>query len=694
MKNKEKQNLFIERDISWLAFNERVLQEAEDVSTPPINRLKFLGIFSNNQDEFFRVRVATLKRFQNISKEAKLNLGFNPKKSLQQVYDLVLQQQQRFELAYENIKLTLKAQNVFIINHKELNKKHGKKVKEFFHEVVRPYLVPLMINDMPHFPDLKDGTIYLAVSLAKKAQDKPNRFALIELPTDKISRFYLLEKENGKIFIMLIDDVIRYCLKDIFAIAGFKNCNAYTIKITKDAELDIDNDVSKSFLELLQISVKNRKLGNPTRFIYDQEMPAEMLQFLLKKLNISMTNNAIAGGAYHNFKDFMRFPNISNIEPKAIDLPPLPNLYVNPKKSLFKLLKTKDILINTPYQSYLPIIDFLREAAIDPKVTFIKITLYRLAKHSNIINALINARKNGKHVTAFMEIQARFDEEANIEWAKKLQEAGVKVVHGQQNLKIHAKMCLIARKENSENTALFAHIATGNYNEDTAKIYSDISLLTTHTEITKEVFNLFDMLENKKRKQFKHLLLSPNQLKNKLIDFIDFETKQAQQGKDAYIIIKVNTLTDESIIKKLYTASSAGVQIKLIVRGACSLVPNIPTVSHNIEAISIVDNFLEHARVFVFCHAAKDICYISSADLMERNLIRRVEIACPIYDNNLKFEIKQMLTFQLNDNLKARIQGTNEYKKNNLPILRSQTAIYEYLKTKLLETQLNIEKEK
>lgn len=678
---------FANREISWLSFNERVLQEAEDKLVPLLMRMKFLGIFSNNLDEFFRVRVATLKRMTNVNSKVKKELGFSPKRTLEEIYAIVVRQQQKFEEIYDGILEELAAYKIFIINEQGLSKKRGKKVKDYFHEKVRPVLVPLMISDIEKIPHLKDGSIYLAVRLSSSDPQKETRYSLIEVPTKKISRFLVLEKSGGKTFIILLDDVIRYCLDDIFAIFGYDDMKAYTIKITKDAETELDTDVSKSFLELMKISIQQRKHGRPVRFIHDQTIPSDLLAFLMKRLDIAQDDNIIPAGRYHNFKDFMNFPMMGPPELRYKDVKPLPHKDIVPNESMFDLIRRKDIMLHLPYQSFLPVIDFLREAAIDPDVVFIKTTFYRLAKDSNVVNALVNAHMNGKKVSAVLELQARFDEAANIEWAKKLQEVGIKVMHGPPGQKIHSKLLLIGRRNKEGKIELFAHIGTGNFHEGTAKVYADEGLFTAHRGITKDVKRVFDMIVRKKTNpKFQHLLVSPDQMINKLYDFINTEIDLAKEGREASIIAKMNSLNDIGIIKKLYEASQAGVKIRLIVRGICALVPGVPGLSENIEAISIVDKYLEHSRIMIFGNGGEERVFIGSADWMERNLHRRIEVSCPIYDKSIQTELKAILFLQLNDNTKARILNHpdgNVYKKNDKAPTHAQEAIYQYLADQL-----------
>ncbi len=685
---------YVNREISWLRFNERVLQEAADPSVPLLIRMKFLGIFSSNLDEFFRVRVAVLKRATNVNKQVKNTLGFSPKKILKQIHKKVVKQQKRFEKIFADIQKGLSQYHIYLINEKNLTPERGKLVKNYFHDKVRPLLVPLMLSNINKFPSLMDGSIYLAVYLDKVDSEAPPQYALIEMPTDKISRFLVLDKSNGKTFIMLLDDVVRYCLDDIFAIFGYDACCAFTIKITKDAETDLDNDVSKSFLELIKISINKRKYGQHVRFIHDEEMIPELRDFLIEKLKITDEDNIIPGGRYHNFKDFMVFPTVGPPQLSSKKLLPLPHPLIDPTKSIIQLIKQKDIMLHVPYQSYHPMIDFLREAAIDPAVVSIKISLYRVAKQSNIINALINACKNGKKVVAVVELQARFDEEANIEWAKVLQDAGIKVMHGPANMKIHAKLCLISKKETvlvkhekeekeELKTVNYAAVSTGNFNEDTAKVYSDFTLFTSHKGIIKDIKKVFSHIEKRGNSpEYNHLLVSPHYLYQQLCQFIDIEIAHAKAGKPAAIIAKLNSLNDEGMINKLYEASKAGVKIQLIVRGICSLIPGIPELSENITAISIVDKYLEHARVYVFENGGEKRYYIASADWMERNLHRRIEIACPIYDKSLQQELDTFLQFQLNDNVKARClnhpDGIDIRQTNEQQAFRMQNELYYY----------------
>jgi len=682
---KDKKIRFINRDLSWLSFNARVLQEAADPSVPLLERLKFLGIYSNNQDEFFRVRVATLKRMTSIGKKAEQIVGDNPLKILRQIQLTVIKQQKEFEKIYREILKELEKQKIFIINEKQLTKEQGEFVRNYFRQNVRPHLVPIMLDYVKEFPYLKDKAIYLLTRLNRK--DKKHKNALVEIPTDLVSRFLVLPLQKEKTFIILLDDVIRYCMDEIFSVFEYDSIESYTIKLTRDAEIDIDNDINSSLVEKLSKGIKKRKRGQPVRLVYDSAIAPELFELLIKKLKLKRDDNLIPGGRYHNFKDFISFPKVGDDSLRYEPLPPLLHKELANKNSLFEVIKKKDILLMFPYQRFDHIIDLLREAAIDPKVSTIKMTLYRAAKQSAIINALINAARNGKSVTVLVELQARFDEEANIYWANKLQEEGVKVIFGIQGLKVHAKLFLIIRKEGNKNIS-YAHIGTGNFNEVTANIYTDFSLLTCDKRITSEVAKVFDFFtDNFKIGNYKSLLVSPFFMRKKFVSLINNEIKNAEKGKPAYIYIKLNSLSDEEIVKKLYEASKAGVKIKIIVRGICSLVPGINGLSENIEVYSLVDRFLEHARVFIFANGGKEQYYISSADLMVRNLDYRVEVATPVYDENLQRILKKIIEMQLKGNVKLRVineKQDNSYRKaDGEEPFRAQIEIYNYFKNKL-----------
>ncbi|HXB13508.1 MAG TPA: polyphosphate kinase 1 [Bacteroidia bacterium] len=677
---------YIPRDISWLAFNERVFQEATDKTVPLIERIKFLGIFSNNLDEFFRVRVATLNRLSEVKKNAKDFLGENPDKLLKQIHKIVVAQQKQVELIYESIVKELEAEKIFLLDETQLDEEHAEFVQKYFHEQVLPTLAPVMIDSAPKFPYLNDKAIYFAVKLFKKgAGTKGVKYAVLRIPSHVLPRFIVFPKmKTESRYIILLDNVIRFCLKEVFAIFDIDVAEAYTIKITRDAELELDNDLSKSILEKIEKSLKQRKKGNPVRMVYDGTIPKDLLDFITKKMKKGI--NLIPGGRYHNFRDFMHFPSVGHRDLLYHNPKPLPHPDLKDVRSLFAVIKKKDVLLSYPYQSFNHLIDLLREASIDPKVQSIKMTCYRLAENSNIIRILTNAIKNGKSVTVVVELQARFDEEANIFWANQLKEEGAEVIYGISGLKVHSKLLLITRKEGGD-LVHYAQLGTGNFNENTAKLYSDLALLTADKRLTSEVVKVFNFFGNNFRiGAYKHLLVAPFFMRKKFVKYINREIKNAKAGKQAFITLKLNSLVDLELVKKLYIANNAGVKIKLIIRGSCSLVTGVKGLSENIEAVSIIDKYLEHSRVIIFCNGGDEKIYISSADWMHRNLNQRNEVAIPIYDSKIRAEIKTLIDIQFKDNTKARIidskQG-NMYKfvAPKEKKVRSQDEIYNYIKS-------------
>lgn len=675
----------INREISWLSFNERVLQEAADKRNPLLERLKFLGIFSNNRDEFYRVRVATVKRLVKLGHRAIEIYGEDPQVLLQQLQNKVLVQQQKFDELYLQILDELKENGIYIVNEKEILPTHKKFLNEYFHNEVMPSLFPILIDPKKSFPFLKDKYGYLYIKLKSKHSSQI-KYALIEIPTKVLSRFVELPSIQNRKYIILLDDVIRYNLDEIFSVFGFESEGAYNIKLTRDAELEIDNDLSESILEKVSKGLKYRQKGKPVRFVYDKDMPQDMLTFIMKKLGMTnVKDSVIPGGRYHNFKDFINFPTLNMPHltfqnPPPISIPELENL----ETPIIDLVLKKDLIFHFPYHSFNYLIKILQEASIDPRVHSIKITLYRLAESSRIANALINAIKNGKKVTAVVELQARFDEEHNIYWAEKLKEEGAEVIYGVRGLKVHSKIFLIEGKNKNQHFRI-AHIGTGNFNEKTARIYTDISLLTAHKGIAKDVDTVFNFYrDNLKIGEYKHLIVSPFNMRKVLTHLIQKEIKNVKKGLKGEIILKLNNLVDKEMISQLYKASQAGVQIQLIVRSACSLVTESPGYSDHIKAYSIVDKYLEHARVFIFHNGGKEKIFISSADWMTRNLDHRSEVVTPIYDENVKKIIKDLIQIQLSGNQKVRIidrHQSNQYKQPEpgQPIIRVQDKTYEYL---------------
>lgn len=688
---------FHDREISWLSFNARVLQEAEDPSVPLIERLKFLGIFSSNLDEFFRVRVPTVQKMAEYGKEAVPVIGFNPKSTLRAIFQTNIKLNKRFEKALNKIKQELKEEGIFFINEKELKPKQKEQVREYFNETVLPALVPVMLSEKRELPELNGKAIYLAVKLFNKHHGKEVkvRYALVEVPTAVVSRFYVLS-EKGKRFVILLDDIMRSCMHEVFNIFEFEHVEAYTIKLTRDAELDIEDDITSGFMEKLALSIKNRKKGDPVRFVHDAAMPKDLRDFLIDRIHLAENDVVVAGGRYHNSKDYIKFPKIGGAHLRYRELPPLPHLPLESNVSIFKSIREKDVLLSFPYHSYHYVIDLLREAAIDPDVESIKITVYRLvSKNSKIVHTLINAAKNGKKVTVVVELKARFDEESNMNYAHKLQDEGIRVIFGAQGLKVHTKLLLIKRREEGK-VRRYAHIGTGNFHEATANLYCDHSLLTADSSITSEINNVFKFFkDNYRRFSFDHLIISPFNSRRRFYELIDREIQNAKAGKPTYIIAKLNNIQDDGIAVELYKASQAGVKVDLIARSINCVIDGMKY-SKNIRSIGIVDRFLEHARVLVFANNGEEKIFLGSSDWMTRNLDRRVEVMTPIYDKDLQAELKAILNFQLSDNVKSRIwdaELSNPYVQNAKSPLRSQYATYAYFRARLKEHEIEIEAE-
>ena len=683
----KKHPLLINRELSWLSFNERVLQEAADPTVPLLDRLRFLGIYSNNRDEFFRVRVATVRRLTRFNKKLDILQYEEPNELLEKIQKEILRQQDQFEKIYAALVAKLAQNSIFILNEKQLTPEQGKLVRNYFKTDVQRQLFPIILDNTPKFPYLKDKSIYLIIKLMKEGKEKKVRYALVEIPRKILPRFFILPSIRDKKNIILLDDVIRYNLDEIFSIFEYDHIESYVIKITRDAELDLDNDLSKSLIEKISRSIKERKKGSPVRLAYDHDIARDLLDMLVTRMKFRKTDNLFPGGKVHNFRDFIKFPDIGSPGLRYKKLTPLQHPSLLDHHTLFPVIKERDVLLFFPYHSYRYILNLLREASIDPKVESIKITLYRLANYSIMANALINALKNGKSVTVVVELQARFDEEANIYWASQLTDEGATVIYGVPGLKVHSKLFMISRREGGK-LRHYAHIGTGNFNEETAQVYSDISLLTADERITDEVEKLFGFYSNNyKVANFKHLVVAPWDMRKRYNQLINKEISNAREGKEAYIWLKLNSLVDEELISKLYQASNEGVRIKLIVRGICSLVPGIKGVSENIDVISIVDKYLEHARVFIFCNGGEEKYYIASADWMSRNLDHRSEVAVPIFDTRLQREIREFISVQFRDNCKARIidkSQVNQYRKSTARFRhRTQEEFYRILRNKL-----------
>lgn len=671
----------IPKELSWLSFNERVLQEAGDPKVPAIQRVRYLGIFSNNMDEFFRVRVADVRRLATFSTGAEQE---RYKKLLGQIQQKVIEQQRRFDRTYLDVLAQLRRSRIYLINERQLDEHQADFVTQYFHRVIQQELEPVLLSDEHALPELTDASIYLAIKLETEQQV---RFALLEVPTERLGRFVEIPartNQRGIVFIVL-ENIIRHSLPRVFhGVFPIDKAEAYTIKLTRDAELEMDEGITQSLLDKVSTSLKRRRKADPVRFVYDAEMPEDLLQYLTKRLNLGRYDSTIPGGRYHNSKDFMSFPQVgsNSLEFKPLTEIPVPELRQD--ENIFRCLRAQDVLLYYPYNSFNHVVKLLETAALDPAVKFIKISLYRVAKHSHIVDALVNSVRNHKKVTAVVELQARFDEEANIGLARRLTDGGANVIFGIPGLKVHSKLILIGRAEGNA-IRYYSHIGTGNFNEKTAGIYTDFSLLTYDQEIGADVANVFDFIEfTYHRHRFKHLFVSPHSNRNNLMALINDEINNAKAGEPARITIKCNNLVDERLVSKLYEASQAGVKIRLIVRGMCALAPGIEGISENIEAISIVDRFLEHPRVFIFHNKGKPLYFISSADLMTRNLDFRVEVTCPIYDPKLQNRIETIINLQWQDNVKARIldiDQSNQFKTRRSNAIRSQEAIHRYLQS-------------
>ena len=680
----------IARDISWLSFNARVLQEAADPSVPLRERIKFLGIFSNNLDEFFRVRVATLKRMIQFGTKGNMHLEADPQQILDEIQMIVLNQQSEFNRIWEDVQKQLNEQKIFLKTEKELSPEQQEFVRNYFEEEVSSSVIPLMIENIPEFPALRDKSIYLAVVMWKKESALKKKYALIEVPSRILGRFTLLPSKADESHIILLEDVIRFNLPEIFSYFGYDQYQSNIFKVTRDAEFDIDNDISTSLIQKIEKGIKNRRKGKPVRFVYDREMDPGLLEYLIRRLNLTKRDNLIPGGRIHNFRHFMDFPEIVFKEKrqrkKSFDHPELT------ERRVTDVILEKDVMLHFPYHSFAPLIDLIREAAFDPEVTSIKITCYRLADQSKIINALVNAVRNGKEVLVMLELRARFEEEANLEWKERLEEEGAKVLIEIPELKVHSKICVIKKKTKDNNTIQYGFVSTGNLNERTAKVYGDHCLLTSNPKIMADVNRIFNFLEQPKTgmnllKDCKVIIPTPGFLREEMINLIDHEIRRARKKKPAAITLKMNSLSDEIMIQKLYEAARAGVQLKLIIRGIFCMRSENKKFEKPLKAISIVDEYLEHARVWVFHNRGKEKVYISSADWMLRNLDHRLEVTCPVWNEEIKQELKEILNIQLQDNVKARRldnELNNDYVHTTRKKIRSQVETYNYLFKKTL----------
>jgi len=678
---------YVNRELSWLDFNERVLQEASEGSVPLIERLRFLGIFSNNLDEFFKVRYGTIQKISLSDKTGRKALGVSAKVLLDEITSIVIKQQKDSLDILNSIENELKNENIFFINENEVDETQINFLREYFIQKVSPALVTIVLSN-DHKQNLNDNKAFLICKLILKSniENKHSFYSLIEIP-EEIDRFIVLPIKGGKQHIIMLDDLIRFNFHLIFSMFEYDLIESNMVKITRDAELDFDADVSKSYISKIIESVRDRLTADPVRLVYDENISKKTLDFLIKKLGISSNDSLIPGGRYHRRRDYMNFPDLSRLDLIYPKVKPLLIKGLNLEESILGAISRKDFLQYTPYHTFSYVIKFLREAALDPSVKTIKITLYRLSKVSHVISSLINAAKNGKKVLVQIELQARFDEENNINFAELLESAGVNLIFGIPGLKVHSKICVIEKIENNKNIR-YGFLSTGNFNESTSEVYTDFTLFTSNQKILKEVNKVFNFLQiNYKIKKYNHLIVSPHYTYNSFIKLINNEIENSKKGIKAGIQIKLNNITNYKIIDKLYEASNSGVKIDMIVRGICCLIPEKIGFSENIKVISVIDKFLEHPRIYIFENAGNQLIYLSSSDLMTRSFDSRIEVTFPVYDDELKKQINDTFNISWNDNVKARIiNGVNQnifLVNNGDKDIRSQWDIYDYYKNYL-----------
>ena len=670
----------LNRELSWLSFNERVLQEALDETNPLIERMRFLGIYSNNMDEFFRVRVAYVHRMTMLENQSIQGFDGTASELFDEIRNVVLSQQRKLQVAYKKILKELEAEGIHHINEHELSKEQEEELREYFNLKLKHAIVPIMLNKHTPFPRLKDSGIYLAVKMEWDDKQK-KRFALIKIPS-AFQRFYRMSKDDQE-YVILIDDIIRLNMDTIFSIFTYDRVQAFTFKFSRDAELDLDDDLTVSFIEKIKKSIKKRKKGEPVRFVYDEKMPHDLLEYLLKELNLEYGVNTIPGGKYHNFKDFMSFPDFGRKDFSFTKRSPNKHPGLENQRSLIKTIQKKDVMLHFPYQRFDYVVDLLREAAIDPKVKAIKINVYRVAKSSQVMNALMTAVQNGKQVFVVLELQARFDEENNLYWSKKLEEAGAMVSYGVEGLKVHSKLIQIYRV-GSKGEQWITYVGTGNFNESTAKIYEDFGMMTASKSIGREVQRVFDILMGYRNNlQFEQLFVSPYNTREKFSALIHQEIEHVKNGKEGLIRIKINNLVDADMIELLYKASNAGVKVQLVVRGICCLVPGIVGQSENIEVRCIVGRSLEHSRFMIFNNDGDSQFILTSADWMERNLDKRIEVGAPVKDPDLQNDLSRVFETLWKGNTKSRlidVKQSNRYYRDDNPPFVAQDELYNYYK--------------
>lgn len=680
----------INRELSWLSFNERVLQEAEDPRVPLFERIKFLAIYSSNLDEFFRVRVASVRSLLRLKKKSIKQLGFNPAKVLKQIHGIVTAQQERFgEIYRSQIVPALQAEDIHILGPDRLEDHQAAFLVEYFAKKVQHLLHPVVLSEAEEVPFLKNASPYLVTELWPQEEHwnltaQEPRYAIVELPSPPLPRFVVVPSPDARRYVMFLDDVIRHNLPLLYP--EHEVGDSYAIKLTRDAELYLEDEYGGNLIELIRKSLNKRDTGVPARFLYDLRAPYAMVSFIRRVFKLE-TDDMILGGRYHNLNDLFTFPTFGLDHLSYPPFPALTHPTLSQETDLFKATAERDHLLHFPYQSYKEVLRFLRYAAQDPAVEAMWISLYRVASNSAVAKAMMEAAQAGKQVTAFVEVKARFDEAPNLYWGEQMEKAGVKVLYSLPGLKVHAKMALVARRE-AETLRYYTYLSTGNFNEKTAHIYSDFGLLTADPRLGREVRDVFAFLEGTVTEPtFEHLLVAPFDMREKFYALIDHETQEAEAGRTAWMMIKMNSLEDEEVIERLYAASQAGVRIQLIIRGICRLIPGVQGLSENIEIVSIVDRYLEHARVYWFCHSEQEVLYLASADWMRRNLSRRIEVGFPILDPRLQDDIKAVLRLQWADKIKARIidkKQRNAYRRSTAgPPVQAQADTYHLLAERL-----------
>ena len=667
---------YVERDVSWMYFNHRILQEAEKEYVPLLERLSFLGIYSNNLDEFFRVRVASLSRIaddKNVDKDTYKKI----KKSLKTINRLNESFSKEYTAAVDKVEAELANHGIRMVSETQLGDEQKAFLRNFFYEELNGSVNPIWLSQVDEITTLEDNRIYLLVDKREEGSDK-SKYAIVKVPDRTYGRWIKISSSDGCANIMYLDDVVRFCLPYVFIGMKKSSYTAYSFKFTKDAEMEIDNESDYGTMEKIAAGVNSRKRGEAVRIVYDAAMPKEIVKKIRERLNVKELDTALAGGRYQNHKDLMSFPDCDHTELRYPKWRHLMKPEFLSTESLLDQIRVKDRFIHVPYHSFNGYIRLLREAAIKPEVKAIKTTLYRLAKDSKVVKALIAAARNGKKVTAVVELLARFDEESNIKWSKRMQEEGVNVIFGVEGLKIHSKLLFIETKKGN-----IACVGTGNFHEGNAKVYTDYLMMTARPRIVNEVARVFEFIDRPfSPMRFQELMVSPNSMKHRLLRLLDNEIKNAKQGREAWLKMKINHITDPDMVNKLYEASRAGVRIDIVIRGNCSLVPGVPKVSENIRCVGIIDRYLEHSRILIFCNGGKNKFYLGSADWMPRNLINRIEVYSPVYDADLQRDLLRTVEYGLRDTMNGRLidgRGTNQFQPGNP--FRSQEALYNcYLK--------------